>query len=79
MNNKPNSPESTDSTCMAYGKQVEELLSMSDASVWIDDLWTIYTGFMIAQKELGYNPRAADLFCTFRDLVFFFQRTQLEK
>ncbi|MEO6287538.1 MAG: hypothetical protein ABIN80_23335 [Dyadobacter sp.] len=46
MNNKPNSPESTDSTCMGYGEQVKELLSMNDASVWIDDLWTIYTGFM---------------------------------
>jgi hypothetical protein len=79
MNNKPNSPESRDSTCMAYGKQVEELLSITDASVWIDDLWTIYTGYMVSQTEMGYNPRAADLFCTFRDLVFFFQRTQLEK
>jgi hypothetical protein len=71
--------ESTDSTCMAYGEQVKELLSICDASAWIDDLWTIYTGYMVSQTEMGYNPRAADLFCTFRDLVFFFQRTQLEK
>lgn len=41
---------------------------------WVEDLWTIYTDCMIAQGELGHNPKASDLFCTFRELVFFFQK-----
>jgi hypothetical protein len=59
---------------MAYGHEVEELLSMSGAETWIDDLWAIFTGYMLAQKEMGYNPRLSDIFTSFRDLVMFFEK-----
>ena len=71
--------ESPDSTTLAYAEHVKTLLSMNAPTEWIEDLWTIYTGFMIAQGELGHNPKASDLFCTFRELVFFFQKLEGRK
>ena len=71
--------ESQDSATLAYAAHVKELLSMNAPEEWIEDLWTIYTGFMISQSELGHNPKASDLFCTFRELVFFFQKLEERK
>jgi hypothetical protein len=65
-----------DRICMAYGQEVKLLLSASDPASWAEDLWTIYTGFMLAQKELGYDPRIADTFCSFKELLFFFERVK---
>ena len=65
-------PQPNDSTCLAYGRKVQELLSASSADTWCDHLWEIYGGFMLAQPELGYNPRSAEIFWSFRDLLFFF-------
>ncbi|MGX5857232.1 hypothetical protein ACWKW6_26500 [Dyadobacter jiangsuensis] len=77
MNNTlSKSAESHDSRYLAFGREVAELLSQSSPSNWIDDLWDIYTGYMIAQREMGYNPRAADIFTSFKELVFFFQRVE---
>ena len=73
MNNKPISPESADSTCMAYGEKVKELLSGSSADAWCDHLWSLYGGYVLAQKELGYCPDAPNVFSSFRDLLFFFE------
>ena len=78
MNNKPNSPESgdaqsADSTCMAYGEKVKELLSASSPEAWCDHLWAMYGGYVVAQKELGYGPDAPNIFWSFRDLLFFFE------
>lgn len=70
------SAESPDSRYLAFGREVAELLSQSSPSNWIDDLWDIYTGYMLAQREMGYNPRAADIFTSFKELVFFFQRVE---
>jgi hypothetical protein len=67
-------PESPHSATLAYGEHVKTLLTMNDPAEWIEDIWTIYTCFMISQGELGHNPRASDLFCTFCELVFFFQK-----
>jgi len=61
---------------MAYGREVKMLLNVSDPASWTEDLWTIYTGFMLAQKELGYDPRIADTFCSFKELLFFFERVR---
>lgn len=77
--NKQTSPESPDSATLAYGEHVKTLLTMNDPAEWVEDLWTMYTGFMVAQGELGHNPRASDLFCTFRELVFFFQKLEERK
>jgi len=74
MNNTLLTPaESQDLRYLAFGREVAELLTQSSPSNWIDDLWDIYTGYMIAQRELGYDPRAADIFTSFKELVFFFQ------
>jgi hypothetical protein len=79
MQTKPNSPESADSMRMAYGQQVQELLSMSNAESWISDLWDIYTGYMLAQREMGFNPRLADIFTSFKELVMFFEKVKAMK
>ncbi|KQS30985.1 hypothetical protein [Dyadobacter sp. Leaf189] len=74
MQTQPNSDESSDSRHLAYGREVAELLSQSHASTWVNDLWDIYSGYMVAQPELGYNPRASHIFASFKELVFFFER-----
>ncbi|MCE6992029.1 hypothetical protein [Dyadobacter sp. CY323] len=74
MQTQPNSDESPDSKHLAYGREVAELLSQSSASTWTNDLWDIYSGYMVAQREMGHNLRAADIFASFKELVFFFQK-----
>ena len=59
--NKPTAIESQDSAAAAYGEHVKALLTMNDPAEWVDDLWTIYSGFMVAQTELVHNPRASDM------------------
>lgn len=77
MNNTLSTPaESQNSRHLAFGREVAELLTQGSPSNWIDDLWDIYAGYMLAQRELGYNPRAADIFTSFKELVFFFQRVE---
>lgn len=76
MNALPTTTGSEDPVCMAYGREVKALLNVSDPVSWAEDLWTIYTGFMIAQKELGYDPHIADTFCSFKELLFFFERVK---
>ncbi|MEO6287649.1 MAG: hypothetical protein ABIN80_16585 [Dyadobacter sp.] len=76
MKTQTHLPESVDSVCMAYGHEVKELLSMCSAETWIEDLWAIFTGYMLAQGEMGFNPRLADIFTSFRDLVMFFEKVK---
>ncbi|QRQ99517.1 hypothetical protein [Dyadobacter sandarakinus] len=64
---------SDDAEILAYGRQVKELLSASPADTWCEHLWAMYGGYVLAQKELGYNAQTADVFWSFRDLLFFFQ------
>jgi len=43
----------------------------------LDDLHWFYAGpRRLAQKELGYDPRIADTFCSFKELLFFFERVK---
>ncbi|HWV29016.1 MAG TPA: hypothetical protein VN038_05165 [Dyadobacter sp.] len=76
MNALSTTTGSEDPVCMAYGREVKALLNVSDPVSWTEDLWTIYTGFMLAQKELGYDPHIADTFCSFKELLFFFERVK---
>lgn len=69
--------ESEDAVCLAYGRGVKELLSQSNASEWIEDLWTIYSDHIAFQKKAGCNPRIGEIFLPFRELVFFFQRLEI--
>ncbi|MHA4736931.1 hypothetical protein [Dyadobacter sp. MSC1_007] len=68
--------ESEDSVCLAYGRQVKELLNGCSPSEMLQDLWAIYSDSMAFQQEAGRNPRISDTFMTFRELVFFFQRIE---
>jgi hypothetical protein len=79
MYNKQTLPKSLDSATLAYAEHVKTLLSMNAPAEWVEDLWTIYTGYMVAHGELGHNPRASDMFCTFRELVFFSQKLDERK
>jgi hypothetical protein len=58
---------------------VQELLSASSANTWCDHLWEIYGGLMLAQLELVYNPRSANIFWSFHDVLFFFESFREDK
>jgi hypothetical protein len=79
MNNQTHTPESHDSLYLAYGQQVKTLLEMSSPAEMAENLWEIYSGFVNSEKVNGYNPRQADLFLTFRELMLFCQRIQAMK
>jgi hypothetical protein len=68
--------ESEDSVCLAYGRQVKELLNAGSPSEMLQDLWAIYSDSMAFQQEAGYNPHLSNTFMTFRELVFFMQRIE---
>lgn len=68
--------DSEESVCLAYGRQVKELLNTGSPSEMRDHLWSIYSDSMAFQQEAGRNPRISDIFMTFRELVFFFQRIE---
>ena len=68
---------SEDAICLAYGRGVKDLLSQSSATEWIEDLWIIYSDHMAFQKEAGCNPRIGEIFLSFRELVFFFQKLEI--
>jgi hypothetical protein len=72
-------PESEDSVCLAYGRQVKELLNAGSPSEMREHLWSIYSDAMAFQQEAGYNPHVSDIFMTFRELVFFMQRIESVK
>lgn len=73
----PIANESPDSSRLAhYGQLVQDLLSQTSSEHWVDDLWSIYSGYMVFEKEAGYNPRGTEIFESFRELVFFFQKAE---
>ncbi|GGH53404.1 hypothetical protein [Dyadobacter endophyticus] len=72
-------PEPEDSVCLAYGRQVKELLNVGNPPEMLDHLWSIYSDAMAFQQEAGHNPRVSDIFMTFRELVFFIQRIESVK
>lgn len=76
MKKLSNAFESEDSTLLAYGKEVRELLNGETPEDWAAELWTMFGGFMIAQKELGYSPEISNTFFSFKDLLFFFERIE---
>lgn len=76
---KSHTTESTDSVCLAYGRQVQELLKVGSPAEMLDHLWSIYSDAVAFQQEAGYNPRVSDIFMTFRELIFFIQRIESVK
>jgi hypothetical protein len=79
MTTSSHTTESEDSVCLAYGRQVKELLNVGSPTEMLDHLWCIYSDAMAFQQEAGYNPRVSDIFMTFRELVFFIQRIESVK
>ncbi len=77
MKTSTHNSASDDALCLAYGRGVKDLLSQSSASEWIEDLWVIYSDHMAFQKEAGHNPRITEIFLSFRELVFFFQKLEV--
>ncbi|TLV03425.1 hypothetical protein [Dyadobacter luticola] len=67
---------SADSKQLAYGRMVQELLSQSRASTWINDLWDMYTGYTLFAQQSGYDPQGHDKFVSFKTMVFFFQEIE---
>ncbi|MBO9614692.1 MAG: hypothetical protein J7619_18470 [Dyadobacter sp.] len=68
--------ESSDSRLLAYGREVNALLSSDSADGMADELWTMFSGYMLAQKELGHCPEIANTFFTFKDLLLFFEKIE---
>ncbi len=66
--------ESENATLLAYGNEVCKLLDGKTPEDLAAKLWTMFGGFMIAQKELGYSPEISKTFFSFKDLLFFFEK-----
>ncbi|KAA6441530.1 hypothetical protein FEM33_02020 [Dyadobacter flavalbus] len=77
MKTHTNLSESQDSRLLAYGLEVKELLSMTNTETWTNELWTMFSGYMLAQNELGYSPSISKTFFTFRDLLLFFEKVEI--
>ncbi|MBO9614588.1 MAG: hypothetical protein J7619_17945 [Dyadobacter sp.] len=66
----------SDAQLLAYGKEVSELLNSESPEDWAVELWSMFGGFMIAQKELGFSSEISNTFFSFRDLLFFFEKIE---
>jgi len=73
MNKETHPIECTDATLLAYGREVGKLLSSSSPESWRDELWTIFTGYIISLKEQGPAPDLCDTYFSFKELVEFFE------
>lgn len=67
-------PAGLGTSSVAYGQLVDNLLQQQHPHAWQNDLWAIFTGFMVNQANEGNNPKLSDLFATFRDLHSFFEQ-----
>ena len=76
MNTQTQPIEPTDATLLAYGREVGKLLSSSSAECWRDELWTIFTGYIISLKEQGHAANLCDTYFSFRELVAFFENVE---
>jgi hypothetical protein len=76
MNTKTHIHESADSTLLAYGKEVRELLSNNPAQSWSDELWTMFGGYIIALEDLGRAPNLCNTYFAFKELLEFFDKVE---
>ena len=77
--NKTHSSESPDLKCEAYAEQIQQLFELNTPAQMAEHLWEIYSGFESYDHDAGHNPRRLDIFYTFRDLVFFFEKIRAIK
>ncbi|NIJ51445.1 hypothetical protein [Dyadobacter arcticus] len=76
MQTEPNPQESADPKLIAYGKEVSSLLSSSNPKSWTAELWTMFGGYVLALKELGYTPGLSNTFWSWKELVDFFEKVE---
>ena len=76
MHTKTHPIEPTDATLLAYGREVGKLLSSSSAENWSDELWTMFTGYIISLKEQGHAPELCDTYFSFKELITFFAEVE---
>jgi len=70
------SSESADLKLLAYGREVNALLSSSNAESWNRELWTMFSGFMLAQNEMGRSLNLCNTFFSFKELLEFFEKVE---
>ena len=76
MNTETHALAPSDSTLLAYGREVGKLLSSSSAESWSNELWTIFTGYIISLKEQGHAPELCDTYFSFKELIEFFAEVE---
>jgi hypothetical protein len=77
MNAKTHISEPDNAKWIDYGKEVSELLSSSTAESWTNELWTMFSGFMLAQNEMGRNENLSNTYFSFKELLGFFERVEV--
>ena len=76
MNPETHASESADSKWIAYGREVSSLLSSSTAESWTNELWTMFSGFMLAQNEMGRTTTLSNTYFSFKELLEFFAKVE---
>jgi hypothetical protein len=76
MNTKTHASELSDAKWIAYGKEVSSLLSSSTAESWTNELWTMFSGFMLAQTEMGRAENLSNTYFSFKELLEFFEKVE---
>jgi len=61
---------------IAYGREVNALLSSSSAESWNRELWTMFSGFMLAQNETGRSSNLCNTYFSFKELLEFFEKVE---
>ncbi|CAG5070019.1 hypothetical protein DYBT9623_02759 [Dyadobacter sp. CECT 9623] len=73
MDTRTHISEPSEAVLLAYGREVETLLSSSTPERWRMHVWDMFGGYILAQKDLGYTPELSNTFWSFKELVEFFE------
>ncbi|KAA6440611.1 hypothetical protein FEM33_08500 [Dyadobacter flavalbus] len=76
MHTETHANEAADWKLIAYGREVSALLSSSNAESWNRELWTMFSGFMLAQSETGHTPNLSNTYFSFKELLEFFEKVE---
>lgn len=76
MHTETHANENANWRLIAYGQEVNALLSSSSAESWNRELWTMFSGFMLAQNETGHTPNLSNTYFSFKELLEFFEKVE---
>ncbi|KQS33162.1 hypothetical protein [Dyadobacter sp. Leaf189] len=76
MNTNTHTTPPSDAMLLAYGEEVSELLSSSAVERWKEELWTMFGGYILALKDLGYAPNLSNTYFSFKQLLDFFENVE---